>query len=113
MKQIRFDFKYQPLQVNKSMTLGGGVPNEQTYDADSGEFSPDYSLVPVCIKPVIGIIDRDLILTSGCVNAQLTDVSWRRVVNGVEEKTPLVSTAGKYTITASGDENGKIGRAFV
>ena len=44
MKQIRFDFKYQPLQVNKSVTLGGGVPNEQTYDADSGEFSPDYSL---------------------------------------------------------------------
>lgn len=90
------------------MTLGGGVPNEQTYDADSGEFSPDYSLVPLCIKPVIGIIDRDLILTSGCVNAQLTDVSWRRVINGVEEKTPLTSTAGKYTITTSGDENGKL-----
>lgn len=108
MKQIRFDFKYQPLQVNKSMTLGGGVPNEQTYDADSGEFSPDYSLVPVCIKPMIGIIDRDLILTSGCVNAQLTNVSWRRVINGVEEKTPLTSTAGKYTITTSGDENGKL-----
>jgi len=108
MKQIRFDFNYQPLQVNKSITLGGGVPNEQTYDADSGEYSPDYSLVPVCIKPVVGIIDRDLILTSGCVNAQLTDVSWRRVIDGVEEKTPLTSTAGKYVITTSGDENGKL-----
>ena len=99
MKQIRFDFKYQPLQVNKSVTLGGGVPNEQTYDADSGEFSPDYSLVPVCIKPIVGIIDRDLILTNGSVNAQLTDVSWRRVIDGVEEKTALVNTAGKYVIT--------------
>lgn len=108
MKQIRFDFKYQPLQVNKSMTLGGGVPNEQTYDADSGEFSPDYSLVPVCIKPMIGIIDRDRILTNGSVNAQLADVSWRRVIDGVEEKTALQSTAGKYTITTSGDENGKL-----
>lgn len=107
MKQIRFDFKYQPLQVNKSMTLGGGVPNEQTYDADSGEFSPDYSLVPVCIKPIIGIIDRDRILTSGSVNAQLADVSWRRVIDGVEGKA-LESTAGKYTITTSGDENGKL-----
>lgn len=107
MKQIRFDFKYQPLQVNKSMTLGGGVPNEQTYDADSGEFSPDYSLVPVCIKPIIGIIDRDRILTNGSVNAQLADVSWRRVIDGVEEKA-LESTAGKYTITTSGDENGKL-----
>ncbi len=108
MKQIRFDFKYQPLQVNKSVTLGGGVPNEQTYDADSGEFSPDYSLVPVCIKPIVGIIDRDLILTNGSVNAQLTDVSWRRVIDGVEEKTALVNTAGKYAITTSGDENGKL-----
>lgn len=107
MKQIRFDFKYQPLQVNKSMTLGGGVPNEQTYDADSGEFSPDYSLVPVCIKPIIGIIDRDRILTNGSINAQLADVSWRRVIDGVEEKA-LESTAGKYTITTSGDENGKL-----
>lgn len=107
MKQIRFDFKYQPLQVNKSMTLGGGVPNEQTYDADSGEFSPDYSLVPICIKPIIGIIDRDRILTNGSVNAQLADVSWRRVIDGVEEKA-LESTAGKYTITTSGDENGKL-----
>lgn len=107
MKQIRFDFKYQPLQVNKSMMLGGGVPNEQTYDADSGEFSPDYSLVPVCIKPIIGIIDRDRILTNGSVNAQLADVSWRRVIDGVEEKA-LESTAGKYTITTSGDENGKL-----
>nr|DAD88625.1 MAG TPA: hypothetical protein [Siphoviridae sp. ctYWp4] len=107
MKQIRFDFKYQPLQVNKSMTLGGGVPNAQTYDADSGEFSPDYSLVPVCIKPIIGIIDRDRILTNGSVNAQLADVSWRRVIDGVEEKA-LESTAGKYTITTSGEENGKL-----
>ena len=108
MKQIRINFKFQPLQVNKSMVLVGGVPNEQTYDADSGEFSPDYSLVPVCIKPVIGIIDRDRVLTSGCVNAQLVDVSWHRVIDGVEDKTPLTSTAGKYTITTSGDENGKL-----
>nr|DAT75155.1 MAG TPA: hypothetical protein [Caudoviricetes sp.] len=108
MKQKRFDFKYQQLQVSKSMILVGGVPNKQTYDADSGEYAPDYSLVPLCIKPVIGIIDRDRILTSGCVNSQLTDVSWRRVINGVPESAALESTAGKYVITTSGDDNGKL-----
>lgn len=108
MKIKRFDFNYKPLQVNYSASLVGGVPNEQTYDADSGEYSPDYSLTPCVIQPQVNIIDRDRILPSGNVNAQLTDVSWRRVINGVEERDALVSTANKYVITTSGDENGKL-----
>ena len=58
MKTRRLDFKFTPLQLSVSMTLEGSVPNEQTYDADSGEYAPDYSLTPAVIKPTVGIIDR-------------------------------------------------------
>ena len=44
MKTRRLDFKFTPLQLSVSMTLEGSVPNEQTYDADSGEYAPDYCL---------------------------------------------------------------------
>lgn len=108
MKTQRFDFKFTQLQLNKSISLKGGVPGEQTYDAESGEYSPDYSLTPCVIQPTVGIIDRDRILTSGCVNDQLTDMSWRLVVNGKEQTTALVSTAKKYEITTSGEEKGKL-----
>lgn len=107
MKTRRLDFKFTPLQLSVSMTLEGSVPNEQTYDADSGEYAPDYSLTPAAIKPTVGIIDKDGILQSGCVNSQLTDVSWCRVVDGVEQ-TPLVNATNQQVITFSGDDTGKI-----
>ena len=107
MKTRRLDFKFTPLQLSVSMTLEGSVPNEQTYDADSGEYAPDYSLTPAVIKPTVGIIDRDGILQSGCVNSQLTDVSWCRVVDGVEQTT-LVNATNQQIITFSGDDTGKI-----
>lgn len=107
MKTRRLDFKFTPLQLSVSMTLEGSVPNEQTYDADSGEYAPDYSLTPAAIKPTVGIIDRDGILQSGCVNSQLTDVSWCRVVDGVEQTT-LVNATNQQVITFSGDDTGKI-----
>lgn len=108
MRTQRFDFKFSQLQLNVSMTLVGGVPGEQTYDAESGEYSPDYSLTPCVIKPIVGIIDRDRILPSGIANGQLSDMGWYQVVNGTEQKTALVSTAKKYEITTEGDDKGKL-----
>lgn len=108
MKTRRLDFKYTPLQVNKSITLVGGVPNEQTYDADTGEYSPDYSLTPLAIQPTVGVIDVDQVLESGCVNSLLTDVSWYKVEGGVESKTPLTTVTDKQVIITSGDSTGKI-----
>lgn len=108
MKTQRFDFKFTQLQLNVSMTLKGGVPGEQTYDAESGEYAPDFSLTPCVIQPTVGIIDRDRVLTSGCVNDQLSDMSWHLVVDGKEQSSAIVSTAKKYEITTSGEEKGKL-----
>lgn len=107
MKTRRFDFKYSPLQLSHSMTTGS-VPNEQTYDADTGEYSPDYSLTPHVVTPRVGIIDPDGILPDGCVNAELSDMGWYRVVGGVEEATPLTSTPKQCAITTYGDDCGKL-----
>lgn len=46
-------------------------------------------------------------MQSGCVNSQLTDVSWCRVVDGVEQTT-LVNATNQQVITFSGDDTGKI-----
>ena len=108
MKTRRLDFKFTPLQLSVSMTLVGGVPNEQTYDADIPEYAPDYSLTPLAIQPTVGIIDRDGVLPSGSVNSQLTDVAWYRVIDGVEQATPLVNTPNKQIVTYVGDETGKL-----
>lgn len=108
MKTRRLDFKFTPLQLSVSMTLVGGVPNEQTYDADIPEYAPDYSLTPLAIQPTVGIIDRDGVLPSGSVNSQLTDVAWYRVIDGVEQTTPLVNTPNKQIVTYVGDETGKL-----
>lgn len=108
MKTRRLDFKFTPLQLSVSMTIVGGVPNEQTYDADIPEYAPDYSLTPLAIQPTVGIIDRDGVLPSGSVNSQLTDVAWYRVIDGVEQTTPLVNTPNKQIVTYVGDETGKL-----
>lgn len=103
----RFDFKYTPLSVSSSISTIGGVPPEQTYDAESGEYSPDYSLTPCIIQPTVGIIDYDRVLKNGSVNEQLSEMSWCQVVNGVEQK-PLTTTNGKYVIITEGGEKGKL-----
>lgn len=108
MKTRRFDFVFTPLQLDHSVEQIGSVPSEQTYDADTGEYSPDYSLTPHVIKPSVGIIDRDGILESGNVNAQLTDLAWYQVIDGIEQTTPLTSTPNKYAITTYGDDAGKL-----
>lgn len=107
MKIKRLDFKYNRLQVNISKSQVGSVPLEQTYDADTGEYSPDYSLTPCVLQPVVGVIDRDGIIKSGRVNSELTDMAWYQVVNG-QEGNALITIPRKYVITYSGDEAGKL-----
>lgn len=107
MKYKKLDIKYTPLQVHYSKSVSGSVPLEQTYDADQDEYSPDYSLTPCVLQPIISMIDRDGILPSGRVNSELTDIAWYRVENGVEGNA-LVTTPKQHVITSSGNDAGKL-----
>ena len=106
MKTRRFDFNFKPLQVSRTIAVDGSVPARQTYDAESGLFTPDYTLTPLIIQPRIGRMDKDEILTSGSINHLLANVRWYEIIDGT--KTLIETTNADYEITASGNDAGRI-----
>ena len=82
MKTRRFDFNWKPLQLQISFAVEGSVPDKQNYNAHTGEFTPDYTLTPFILQPVVSILDKDEIVTAGRVNHQLTNVRWYEIVGG-------------------------------
>lgn len=106
MKTRRFDFNFKPLQVSRTIAVDGSVPARQTYDAESGLFTPDYTLTPLIIQPRIGRMDKDEILTSGSINHLLANVRWYEIIDGT--KTLIETTNADYEITASGKDAGRI-----
>lgn len=106
MKTRRFDFNFKPLQISRTIAVDGSVPARQTYDAESGLFTPDYTLTPLIIQPRIGRMDKDEILTSGSINHLLANVRWYEIIDGT--KTLIETTNADYEITASGKDAGRI-----
>lgn len=106
MKTRRFDFNFRPLQVDFSFVVVGSVPPKQNYNADTNEYTPDYTLVPLTIQPRVGVVDKDGVIASGSVNAKLTNIRWREIVGG-ETKT-IESSNTSYVVTLSGDNAGRI-----
>ena len=106
MKTKRFDFNFRPLQINVSFSIEGSVPDRQTYDADSGEYTPDYTVTPVIIQPNVSRMDKDEILLPGRINQYLTNIRWYEIIGGV--KTLIASDNAGYEITTSGDNAGRI-----
>lgn len=78
MKTRRFDINFKPLQVQVSFTPAGSVPDNQNYNADTGEYTPDYTLTPLILQPIVSVIDKDDIITSGKVNSSLTNINGMR-----------------------------------
>jgi len=106
MKTRRFDFNYKPLQLNVCLSVEGSVPDTQSYDADSDTFTPDYTLTPLTLQPVVGRLDKDDVLLAGNVNQYLTNIKWYEIVDGVQS---LISTSDTdYEITQSGDNAGRL-----
>lgn len=62
MKTKRFDFNFRPLQINVGFSIGSSVPDRQTYGANGGEYTPDYTVTPVIIQPNVSRMDKDEIL---------------------------------------------------
>lgn len=106
MKTRRFDFNFRPLQINISFAVDGSVPNKQNFDADTGDYTPDYRLTPLIIQPQVGCLDKDDFLQAGSINHQLANVKWYEIVGGVS--TLIQSTNTNYEITTSGGNAGRI-----
>lgn len=106
MKTKRFDFNFRPLQINVSFSVDGSVPDRQTYDADNGEYTPDYTVTPVIIQPNVSRMDKDEILLPGRINQYLTNIRWYEIVGGI--KTLIAADNASYEITTSGDNAGRI-----
>lgn len=106
MKTKRFDFNWKPLQLQISFAADGSVPGQQNYNADTQEYTPDYTLTPFILQPVISILDKDEVLAAGSINHALTNVRWYEIINGT--KTLIASDNADYEITTSGGNAGRI-----
>lgn len=106
MKTKRFDFNWKPLQLQISFAVDGSVPGQQNYNADTQEYTPDYTLTPFILQPVISILDKDEVLAAGSINHALTNVRWYEIINGT--KTLIASNNANYEITTSGGNAGRI-----
>lgn len=106
MKTRRFDFNFRPLQINIGFAVDGSVPNKQNYDADTGTYTPDYTLTPLIIQPQVSCMDKDEFLAAGSINRQLANVKWYEIVGGVS--TLIQSTNTNYEITTTGGQAGRI-----
>ena len=106
MKTRRFDFNWKPLQLQVSITVDGSVPDGQNYNADSAEYTPDYTLTPLILQPNVSIIDKDEMLASGRVNHQLANVRWYEIINST--RTQIPSDSAYYEMTTSGGNAGRL-----
>jgi hypothetical protein len=100
------NFNFHTLLLNKSITVVGSVPDTQSYDADSDTYTPDYTITPLTLQPLVSIIDKDGILQSGNVNAKLANIRWYQTVGGT--RTQITTDNTDFSITQSGDNAGRI-----
>ena len=106
MKTRRFDFNFKPLRISRTIAVDGSVPSRQTYNAESGLFTPDYTLTPLIIQPRIGQMDKNEILVSGSINHLLSNIRWYEIIDGT--KTIITTTNTNYEVTPSGTDAGRI-----
>lgn len=106
MKTRRFDFNFRPLQIDISILVDSSVPEKQNYDADTDEYTPDYTLAPLAILPAVSILDKDEVLSAGRINQHLANIKWYEIIGGVS--TLITSTNTNYEITTTGGQAGRI-----
>ena len=106
MKIKRFDFNFKPLQLNVCMAVEGSVPDVQTYNADDGTYTPDYSITPLIIQPAVSQLDKDEIVSAGRINQSLANVRWYEVVNG--ERKQISTTDENFEMVTSGGNAGRL-----
>lgn len=106
MRTRRFDFNWKPLQIRLSVSTEGSVPSRQSYNVDTDEYTPDYTLTPLVIQPTVSVLDKDGVLAPGKVNGELANIKWYETVGGT--KTLIETGDTGYEITQSGGNAGRI-----
>lgn len=104
MKTRRFDFNYRPLQLTYGISVFGSVPGKQDYNADEDTYTPDYTITPLVLQPSVSIRDKDEVLESGNVNAELANVKWYEG----SSTSPIGTESTDYEIIQDGDTKGQI-----
>ena len=105
-KQRKIQVNYRPLQTSGKIEVVGSVPSVQVYQADKGEYTPDYTLTPLTLFPRCNATDPSALTVPGTVNSKLTNMNWYETVNGTRKL--IESTNKEYEITATGSEKGTI-----
>lgn len=102
----RMSISFTPLRTSGSIEVVGSVPRRQTWSADTGEFTPDYTLTPLVLMPRCNATDPDRYVASGSVNAGLTNMKWYEI-QGTQRTLIEAGNAG-YEITQEGENKGQI-----
>jgi hypothetical protein len=106
IKSKPFSFDYTPLTVSCTITVDNTVSDEQVYNAFLSQYIPDYTVVPMALRPDVRIVDRDGLLFSGNVNSSLANITWTEVIGTTA--TVITSDNDKYEILSGGMDNGCI-----
>lgn len=102
----RIDINFTPLRTSGSIEVVGSVPRRQIWSADTGEFTPDYTLTPLVLFPRITATDPDRYTPSGVVNARLTNMKWYEVQGTIRR---LIEPGNaRYEVVQDGDAKGRI-----
>lgn len=93
-----------------NMVVRTNTVNRQTYDAVTGEFTPDYGLSPLVIFPECQLLDPDSPVKARVVNASLQSFSWQVLTKSgaTEIASKSGSTAEGYSVVTSGESLGQI-----
>lgn len=105
-KSKRININYKPLQTSCDIEVVGSVPGKQIYQADLGEWTPDYTLTPLTLFPRCNATDPQAVKKIGVVNASLTNMVWYERVDGVRRL--IESTNAEYSIVYEGSNKGQI-----
>lgn len=102
----RMSISFTPLRTSGAIEVVGSVPRRQTWSADTGEFTPDYTLTPLVLMPRCNATDPDRYVASGSVNAGLTNMKWYEIQG--TQRTLIEAGNANYEITTEGENKGQI-----
>ena len=105
-RQKKIQVNYRPLQTSGKIEVVGSVPSVQVYQADKGEYTPDYTLTPLTLFPRCNATDPSALTVPGTVNSKLTNMQWYETIGGTRKL--IESTNADYEITTDGTNKGQL-----
>lgn len=102
----RLTIQTRPLQLSGGIEVVGSVPDNQVFQAESGEYTPDYTLTPLVLFPRCNATNPETTSASYNVNASLTNMNWYEIYDGT--RTLIEATNANYEITTEGAQKGTI-----